>query len=140
MGAPRDEVEGSFQGRAETQSRGVVLVVRGFPECLEEGGAAQVGHRFREMSVGRLREAAWERWGLAALHADVGGAGAVRLSSSAYVLQPHRPAALRESTRPGGRVRGRAGPAARRGVLDGLIRVFWNVQGPAVGNPLATVV
>merc|ERR1712025_1066836 len=106
----------------------------------KEGGAAPVGHGFREMSVGRLREIAWERWSVETFHADKRGAGAVRVPARPYLLQPHRPAALRESTRFGRRVRGRAGPAARRGVLDGLIRVFWNVQGPAVGNPLATVV
>merc|ERR1711970_470777 len=97
--APRDEVEGSVQGRAETQSRGVVLVVCGFPGSLEEGGAAQVGHGFGAVSVGRLREVARAGWSVETFHFDVRGAGAVRVPARAYLLQPHRPAALRESTR-----------------------------------------
>merc|ERR1712025_808798 len=112
---------GRVQGRAEAQSRGVVLVVRGDALPYKEGGAAPVGHGFREMSVGRLREIARAGWRVETFHADKRGAGAVRVPARAYVLQPHRPAALRESTRPGGRVRGRAGPAARRGVFYGLI-------------------
>merc|ERR1712118_355106 len=90
----------------------------------KEGGAAPVGHGFGEMSVGRLREIAWEGWRVETFHADVRGAGAVRVPARPYVLQPHRPAALRESTRPGGRVRGRAGPAARLGVFYGLIIMY----------------
>merc|ERR1712010_396551 len=105
-----NEIEGSVQGRAEAQSRGVVLVVCGDALPYKEGGAAQVGHGFREMSVGRLREVARAGWSVETFHVDKRGAGAVRVPARTYVLQPHRPAALRESTRSGGRVRGRAGP------------------------------
>merc|ERR1712193_536875 len=65
------------------------------------------------------------RDGVETFHADVGGAGAVRVPARAYVLQPHRPAFIQLSARPGGRVRRCAGPAARRGVFDGLIRVYF---------------
>merc|ERR1711869_123567 len=90
----------------------------------KEGRAAPVGHGFGEVSVGRLREIAWEGWRVETFHADKRGAGAVRVPARPYVLQPHRPAFIQLSARPGGRVRRRAGPAARRGVFDGLIPFF----------------
>merc|ERR1712224_344191 len=87
--APRDEVARRVQGRAKTQSRGVVLVIRGDALPYKEGGAAQVGHGFREVPVGRLREIARAGWLVETVHFDIGGAGAVRVPARPYPLQPH---------------------------------------------------
>merc|ERR1712094_79552 len=100
--------------------RGVVLVARGDARRLQEGRVAQLGHWKRKVPLGRLREIAWAGWGVAAFHSDVRRAGAMRLPARAYLLQPHRPAPVRESTRPRRGVRRGPGPAAGPGVLDGL--------------------
>merc|ERR1711943_46826 len=92
--AERNEAARRIQGRAFTQSRGVVLELRGFPGCGEEGRVTEMGHGVRAVSLGGLCQAARAGRRVETLHADERRAGAVRVPASAYVLQPHRPASV----------------------------------------------